>query len=73
MISCSNKALMNFHHNAPNSHVPAINLFEFLVYAFSITSYHNRYLVNLQSMPVKATLYPQKILSIYWPVLCPNL
>ena len=48
-ISYSNKALMNFHHDAPNNHVPAINLLEFLVHALSITSYH--------STPVKAILY----------------
>ena len=48
-ISYSNKALMNFHHDALNNHVPAINLLEFLVHALSITSYH--------STPVKAILY----------------
>ena len=40
-ISYSNKALMNIHHDAPNSHVPGINFLEFLVHALSITSYHS--------------------------------
>ena len=39
MISYSNKALMNIHHDAPNSHVPGINFLEFLVHALSRTSY----------------------------------
>ena len=30
---------MNFHHDAPNSHVPAINLLEFLVHALIIKNY----------------------------------
>ena len=38
-ISCSNKSLMNLHHDAPNSHVLAINLTEFLVHVLSIASY----------------------------------
>ena len=41
-ISNSNKALMNFHYDGTNSHVPAVNLLEFLVHALSITSYHSR-------------------------------
>ena len=41
-IFYSNKVLMSFHHDAPNSHVPAINLLEFLVHALSITSCHSR-------------------------------
>ena len=41
-ISYSKKALMNFRHDAPNSHVPAINPLEFLVHALSITSYDSR-------------------------------
>ena len=40
-ISYSNKALMNIHHDAPNSYVPGINFLEFLVHAFSITSYRS--------------------------------
>ena len=50
MISCSDKALMTFHHDAPNNQVPDINFVEFL---------------DLQSMPVKVILYLQKIPSIY--------
>ena len=41
-ISYREKALMNFHHDAPNSHVPAINLLELLVHPLLITSYHSR-------------------------------
>ena len=40
-ISCSNKALMNFHRDSPNSYVPANNLLEFLIHALSITSYQH--------------------------------
>ena len=36
MISCINKASMNFHHDASNCHVPVINLLEFLVLALLI-------------------------------------
>ena len=32
----------SFHHDAPNSHVPVINIIAFLVHAPSITSYHSR-------------------------------
>ena len=32
---------VTFHHDAPNSHVPGINFFKFLVHARSITSYHS--------------------------------
>ena len=39
-ISYINKVLTQ--HDAPNSHVPAINLLEFLVHAVSIKSYHSR-------------------------------
>ena len=38
-ISFSNKALMTFHHNTQNSHVPGINFFAFFVYAVSISSH----------------------------------
>lgn len=38
-ISCSNKSLMNLHYDAPNSHVLAINLTEFLVHVLSIANY----------------------------------
>ena len=34
---------MNFHHDAPNSHVQGINFLELLVHALSITSYHSIY------------------------------
>ena len=30
---------MNFHRDAPNRHVPAINLLEFLGHSLSITGY----------------------------------
>ena len=46
-ISYSNKTLMRFRRDAPNSHVPGINFLEFLVHALSITSHHS-WLVNLQ-------------------------
>ena len=41
MISYSNKALTNIHHDAPNSQVPDISFLEFLVHAVSIASYHS--------------------------------
>ena len=62
MILYSNKAFMNFQ-DVPNSHVPAINLLEFVVHALSIR-YDSR--ENLQSMPVNAIVYLQEILSICW-------
>ena len=63
MISYSSKALMNFHHDAPNCHVPLPAINQFLAHGISITSYHQQ-IANLQSVPVKAILYLQKILPI---------
>ena len=40
-ISYSDKALMNFHHDVPNSHVPDINFLGFLVHALSVASHHH--------------------------------
>ena len=40
-ISYSNEALMNIHHDVPNSHVSGIKFLEFLVHAPSITSFHS--------------------------------
>ena len=58
---------MNCHDDAPNSHIPAINLLEFLVHALSITLSYQ--IANLQSMDLKVILYLQKILSIYWQLI----
>ena len=41
MILYRNKALMNFHHSSPNSHVPGINYLELLANTHSITSHHS--------------------------------
>ena len=35
------KALMTFHHDASNSHVPDINFLEFLLHVFSITRHYS--------------------------------
>ena len=41
--SYSDKALMTFHDDASNSHVPDINFLEFLVDSISLESHHNCY------------------------------
>ena len=41
-ISNSNKASMNYIHDAPNSHVSAINLLELLIHVLSISRYQSR-------------------------------
>ena len=64
-ISSSNKVLMNIHHDAPNSHIPGINFLQFLVHALSSNKLWYL-IVILEIMPVKAILYLQKIISIYW-------
>ena len=35
------KALMTFHHDASNSHVPDINFLEFLLHVFSLTRHYS--------------------------------
>ena len=41
-ISYNEKALMNFHHDTSNSHVPDINFLKFLVHTLSITRHCSR-------------------------------
>ena len=47
-ILYSDKALMSFHHDASNSHVPNIKFLEFSVHALLLTSHHRQLIVNLQ-------------------------
>ena len=66
-ISYSNKALMNIHHDSPNSHVPGINLLEFLVDALSITSYHSESAKNVcKSHTVSVEKYLYLLVSNTW-------
>ena len=50
-ISYSNKALMNFSHDTPDSHFPSINSLEFLVHAHSesVKHVHKSHTVSVEN------------------------
>ena len=65
-ISYSNKTLVNFHRDAPNSHVWSINLLEFLVHGLSITSYSESLKYASKSHTVCAENYLYLLVSNTW-------
>ena len=64
-ISCNQKALITFHHDAPNSYVPGVNFLEFLVNGLSTRSHGEFAKYNCMQKPYI-------LLTLIWIPLIPQ-